>query len=292
MAEVAVLGLGRMGSAMAVRVAAAGHAVRVWNRSPQAAESLAAADGSGRTTACAEAPDAVRGADVVLTMLADGDATCAVLLDTALLDALAPDAVVVDLGTSGVAASARLAEGYARAGRRYVDAPVSGSVPAVQAGTLLVMASGDAADVETVRPVLGSFARAVLHVGAQGAGQVMKLAVNLVVHDLNAAVSESLALAESAGIPLDRAYDVLEQSVAGAPFVQYKRAAFLDESTPVAMSLDLVAKDLRLITELARSHDVPVSSTEAVLGQVVAACEDGRGGDDMAGLARFLRGRP
>ena len=129
-------------------------------------------------------------------------------------------------------------------------------------------------------------------IGAQGAGQVMKLAVNLVVHDLNAAVSESLALAESAGIPLDRAYDVLEQSVAGAPFVQYKRAAFLDESTPVAMSLDLVAKDLRLITDLARSHDVPVSSTEAVLGQVVAECEDGRGGDDMAGLARFLRGRP
>jgi len=288
-AEVAVLGAGRMGSAMATRVAAAGHTVRVWNRSPQPAEAAAAADPEGRTQAAATAADAVAGADVVLAMLADGSATCAVLLDTAVLAALREDAVVVDLGTSGVAAAARLAAGYE--GRRYVDAPVSGSVPAVLGGTLLVMASGAAADVDDAREVLSSFARSVLHVGDQGAGQVMKLAVNLVVHDLNAAVSEALALAESAGVPADRAYDVLEQSVAGAPFVLYKRAAFLDPQTPVAMSLDLVAKDLRLILELAQQGGVEARATQAVLDQVQAACDDGRGGEDMAALSRHLRPR-
>lgn len=292
MAEVAVLGMGRMGAAMARKVAAAGHGVRVWNRTAASAEAVAAGDPDGRTRASATPADAVAGADVVLTMLADGGATCAVLLHSDLLDALGERAVVVDLGTSGVEASGRLAAGYAEAGRRYVDAPVSGSVPAVEGGTLLVMASGAEADVDDAREVLGSFARAVLHLGAAGTGQVMKLAVNLVVHDLNSAIAESLALAESAGVPMDRAYDVLQQSVVGAPFVQYKRAAFLDESTPVAMSLDLVAKDLRLILELAASRGVPAGGTLAVLDQVEAAVADGRGGEDMAALVRFLRVRP
>lgn len=292
MAEVAVLGAGRMGAAMARRVAAAGHGVRLWNRTPAAADAVVAEDASGRSSTAATAAEAVAGADVVLAMLADGAATCAVLLDSAVLAALAPDAVVVDLGTSGVDASARLAAGYGDAGRRYVDAPVSGSVPAVDAGTLLVMASGAEADVDDAREVLGAFARAVLHLGAAGTGQVMKLAVNLVVHDLNSALAESLALAESAGVPMDRAYDVLQQSVVGAPFVQYKRAAFLDESTPVAMSLDLVAKDLRLVLELAASTGVPTGGTLAVLEQVDAAVQDGRGGQDMAALVRFLRVRP
>jgi 3-hydroxyisobutyrate dehydrogenase len=291
-AEVAVLGLGRMGSAMARRVAAAGHTVRVWNRTAATAEALAAADADGRTRAEADAADAVRDADVVLVMLANGEATCALLLDTSVLAALGASTVVVDLGTSGVDAAAQLAAGFTAAGKRYVDAPVSGSVPAVEGGTLLVMASGDEADVDAARDVLGAFSRRVLHLGVAGTGQAMKLAVNLVVHDLNSALSESLALAESAGIPMDRAYDVLAQSVVGAPFVQYKRAAFLDDSTPVAMSLDLVAKDLRLIVGLARRNGVPTASTDAVLGQVDAAVAGGLGGDDMAGLVRFLRVRP
>jgi 3-hydroxyisobutyrate dehydrogenase-like beta-hydroxyacid dehydrogenase len=280
-----------MGAAMARRVAAAGHTVRVWNRTAASAEALAAADEGRRTSVAASPAEAVLGADVVLTMLADGDVTCAVLLDSTVQQAVQPETVVVDLGTSGVDASARLADGFAQTRRRYVDAPVSGSVPAVDAGTLLIMASGEAADVDAAREVLGAFAKAVLHLGPSGAGQAMKLAVNLVVHDLNAALSESLVLAESAGISRDVAYDVLQQSVVAAPFVQYKRAAFLDADVPVAMSLALVEKDLRLVLELAQRGGVPASATEAVHGQVAAAVEAGRGGEDMAALSRFLRDR-
>jgi 3-hydroxyisobutyrate dehydrogenase-like beta-hydroxyacid dehydrogenase len=281
--------MGRMGAAMARRVAAAGHEVRVWNRTAGAAEAVAAADGSGRTTAYADAGAAVAGADAVLTMLANGDVTCDVLLTADVSSAISPDAVVVDLGTSGVEASARLAAGLGDVGLRYVDAPVSGSVPAVEAGTLLVMASGSAADVDQAREVLSAFASTVLHVGPAGRGQVMKLAVNLVVHDLNAALSESLALAAAAGVRPEDAYDVLAHSVVGAPFVHYKRAAFLDPSTPVAMSLDLVAKDLGLVLELGARSGVPLGTTLAAFEQVQAAVAAGRGADDMAGLARFLR---
>ena len=128
---------------------------------------------------------------------------------------------------------------------------MSGSVATVAAGQLLVMASGAAADVDAATPVLSAFAARVIRVGDAGQGQAMKLAVNLVVHDLNSAVSESLVLAEGAGIDPATAYDVLENSAVGAPFVRYKRAAFLEADQPVAMSLDLVAKDFRLIAELA-----------------------------------------
>jgi 3-hydroxyisobutyrate dehydrogenase-like beta-hydroxyacid dehydrogenase len=152
------------------------------------------------------------------------------LLDADVLAALAPGTVVCDLGTSGVAAARELTAGVESAGARFIDAPVSGSVPSVEAGTLLVMAGGDESAIEAACDVLMTFARRVVRVGDPGAGQAMKLAVNLVVHDLNSALAEALVLAEKAGITRESADDVLKDSVVGAPFVSYKRAAFLDEN--------------------------------------------------------------
>ncbi len=288
MADVALLGTGRMGAAMARRVAQAGRRVTVWNRTGEKARGLA----TSSPVSVAETPaDAVRGRDVVLCMLADGAVTRTVLLDAEVLAVLAPSCVVCDLGTSGVAAARELDAGVRRAGARFVDAPVSGSVSTVEAGSLLVMAGGDDAAIETARTVLSAFARRVLRVGEPGAGQAMKLAVNLVVHDLNAALSEALVLAENAGITRESAYDVLQESVVAAPFVNYKRAAFLDRTTPVAMSLDLVSKDMRLITDLARQLGVPATVTEAARRAVDEACAAGIGSSDMAQLGQFLARR-
>jgi 3-hydroxyisobutyrate dehydrogenase-like beta-hydroxyacid dehydrogenase len=279
-----------MGAAMVRRLVAAGHPVSVWNRSPVPVSALVAELGADRLRAAGSAADAVAGAEVTLTMLADGEVTRAVLLDTRVLAALAPGSVVVDLGTSGVASAQALGLALSAAAVRFIDAPVSGSVPAVAAGTLLVMASGDSDAVESVGPVLSAFARKVMHVGAVGAGQVMKLAVNLVVHDLNAAVSEALRLAENSSIPREDAYSVLQESVVGAPFVQYKRSAFLDPTTPVAMSLALVEKDLRLITEHARAHGEAAPVTEQALASVRRAVQAGMGQRDMADLSRVGTG--
>jgi 3-hydroxyisobutyrate dehydrogenase len=264
--------------------------VTAWNRSPGPVSALVEAVGSDRLRAAVSPVAAVVGAEVVLTMLADGDVTRAVLLDTAVLAALAPGTLVVDLGTSGVSAAEELGSQLAAAGVRFVDAPVSGSVPAVMAGTLLVMASGDDDALEAAGPVLSAFARKVLRVGDVGAGQVMKLAVNLVVHDLNAAVSEALRLAENSSVSREDAYTVLQESVVGAPFVQYKRPAFLDPETPVAMSLALVEKDLRLITEHARAHGEAAPVTEEALASVRRAVGAGMGQRDMADLSRLSAG--
>ncbi len=278
---------------MVQRLAEAGHRVSVWNRTRSGADALAASIGSsqaitGQVEVADSTADAVATADVVLVMLASGAVTEAVLLAEDVIAAIRTNAVVCDLGTSGVTTAHKVSAALATAGKRFVDAPVSGSVPTVAAGQLLIMASGDPGDIAELTPVLNAFAKLVVRVGAAGSGQAMKLAVNLVVHQLNAAVSEALVLATRAGIDAGAAYDVFQASVIGAPFVQYKRAAFLSDNVPVAMSLDLTAKDLGLIAGLADSLGLQAVATRAVRSEVEAACDAGFGARDMADLFRFL----
>ncbi len=291
MADVALLGAGRMGAAIVHRLVAAGHTVTVWNRTPAAVALLIDHLGPERLHAADSPAEAVAGRDVIFTVLADGEITRAVLLEDSVLASIA-SGTVVDLGTSGVETAHALAAQLRAAGARFVDAPVSGSVQAVHEGTLLVMASGDPTAVSAAAPLLAAFARTVLHVGDAGAGQMMKLVVNLVVHVLNAAVSEALRLAENSSVSREAAYSVLQHSVVGAPFVQYKRAAFLDPSTPVAMSLALVEKDLHLITTHARSHGEPAPVTEQALATVRRAIKAGLAAHDMSDLSRFAAGGP
>jgi 3-hydroxyisobutyrate dehydrogenase len=286
-AEVALLGTGRMGAAMARKLVEAGHSVTVWNRTTATADALAADLGCNSAV---EAAEAAAGADVVISVLASGEVTTAVLLDPAFTGALRPGAVVIDMATSGVPAARELDRGLGAAGARFVDAPVSGSVPTIAAGQLLVMASGDSSGIDDAEPVLGAFSKRVARLGQAGAGQAMKLSVNLVVHTLNSAISEGLALATRGGVSAEAAYDIFEDSVVAAPFVAYKRQAFLDPETPVAMSLALTAKDLGLITDQARAEGVATVVADAVRTEVQSACAAGWGDRDMAALSRFLEG--
>jgi 3-hydroxyisobutyrate dehydrogenase-like beta-hydroxyacid dehydrogenase len=274
-----------MGAAMARRFVGTGHSVRLWNRTPETAERIAGELGARRAASPAEA---VSGAEVVVSMLADETATTEVLIGKDLLRSLPTAGVVCDMATSGVDAAQRLADAYAKAGHLFLDAPVSGSVATVEAGGLLVMASGDPEALPVAEPVLSSIAKHVIFLGGAGAGQAMKLSVNLVVHTLNSAISEALALAGAAGVTPDAAYDVFEHSVVAAPFVHYKRRAFLDPEAPVAMSLELMAKDLRLITSFARAQAVDARVADAVRASVDAACAAGLQADDMAALYRYL----
>ena len=286
MSDVALLGVGRMGGAMARKLVEAGHQVTVWNRTQSAATALAA---ECAVDVAESAAAAVSHADVVICMLADGPTTQAVLLDPAVLGALRTGTVVCDMATSGVESAKHASAVLTAAGARFVDAPVSGSVPTIMSGQLLVMASGDREGVDLVEPVLLSFAKKVAYLGEAGAGQAMKLAVNLVVFTLNSAVSEALALAVSAGVDGSAAYDIFQDSVVAAPFVNYKRPAYLDATTPVAMSLTLTRKDMNLITDFADSLGVPAEVAAAVRDEVMQACDAGFGEQDMAALTRYLQ---
>jgi 3-hydroxyisobutyrate dehydrogenase/2-hydroxy-3-oxopropionate reductase len=173
----------------------------------------------------------------------------------------------------------------------FLDSPVSGSVSTVEAGTLTIMVGGDPEVLERVRPVLNALASRVVHVGGRGAGAATKLAVNGLVHGLNVALSEALVLAERAGVARETAYEVFASGAGGAPFVQYKRAAYEDpEHAPVAFSLDLVAKDLELITRLGQRVGAPMRQATTSLDIVRRAIAAGYGERDLSTIAVFLRG--
>jgi 3-hydroxyisobutyrate dehydrogenase-like beta-hydroxyacid dehydrogenase len=285
---VAVLGAGRMGSAMAERLAGQGIAVVVYNRSPDRAHELAERIGARVADTPAEAAS---GAAVVISMVAD-DVAVRALYDgpDGVPAGIGPDAVAVDMSTVLPDTIRAIAPAVQARGAGVLDAPVSGSVGGALNGELTIMAGGDAADLERARPVLDRLAKRVFHMGELGSGAVMKLAVNTLIYGLNGAVAEGLVLAERNGIDRSLAYDVLAASAAGAPFVGYKRAAFVEpEATPVAFSLALAEKDLRLIAELAAASGTPVPQAATNLESIRAA-ERSVGEDaDFARLASHLR---
>lgn len=286
--RVAVVGTGRMGGAMAVRIAAAGHDVTVWNRSREKAESVAASAGC---EVADTAREAVEGAAVVVVSLADDDALEAAYSGPdGLVAGLDPGTVVADTSTVAPATVRRLAAAVSATGAALVDTPVSGSVSTVESGTLLVMAGGDPDAIEKARPVLDSFAQRIILVGPLGAGSTMKLAVNAVVFGLNQTLAESLVLAEKAGVDRELAYEVFSNSAVAAPYVRYKQAAFEHpETTPVAFALDLVAKDLALAAELAAEVGAAVPQLEANRQVVAEAVQSGLGAADMSAIAVRLR---
>ena len=154
------------------------------------------------------------------------------------------------------------------------------------------MVGGDADVLERARPVLAAYGRTIFHMGPVGAGAAMKLAVNTVIFGLSNAVAEGLVLAELAGVDRALAYEVLANSAVGAPYVQYKRDAFLDpDGTPVAMTLDLASKDMRLINALAAEVGLRLPQADINLAMFRAAASDGRGALDFSGVASDLRAR-
>lgn len=288
MTAVAVVGTGRMGAAMAARLAGAGHEVTLFNRTRARAEQVAQESG-GRVVDTAT--EAARAADLVLVSLADDPAVQQAYGGAdGLAAGLRADAVVLEMSTVAPQTVRTVEPLVTGAGAILLDAPVSGSVPVVQRGELTVLVGGEATALDRVRPALASFARQVFHLGPLGAGATVKLAVNSVVHALNQAVSEALVLAEKAGVDRAAAYEVFANSAAGAPFVQYKQEAFLHpESAPVAFALDLVAKDLELITVLAGEVGARMDLTEAGRRLVNEARDAGLGQADLSALAELLR---
>jgi 3-hydroxyisobutyrate dehydrogenase/2-hydroxy-3-oxopropionate reductase len=277
-----------MGSAMARRIHGAGFDLIVWNRDAAKAEALAA--GTGAAIA-ASAGEAAAAAGVVVTSLADDAALEAVYLGAGgIVEGIGAGSVAVDTSTVDPLTIRRVGDVVDSAGAGFVDCPVSGSVSTVESGALTIMAGGDPALVDRVTPVLASMSQSVILVGPRGAGAACKLAVNGLVHGLNVALSEALVLAERAGVERTIAYEVFASGAGGAPFVHYKRQAYENpEEAVVAFSLDLVAKDLELITGLGERVGAPMAQARTGLDIVRGAVAEGMGARDLSAIAEFLR---
>jgi 3-hydroxyisobutyrate dehydrogenase/2-hydroxy-3-oxopropionate reductase len=285
--RVGFAGIGRMGLPMAANVLAAGFPLTVFNRTAERHAPLVQAG----ATAAATPAELARASDVVITMVADGDAVRE-LLDgpDGLLAGAESGLVLAEMSTIGPLAAREIAAHCAAHGVTMLDAPVSGSVAVAEAAQLTVLVGGSDEALERARPVLAAMSKAVLHLGPSGAGAAMKLGLNLIVGATVQSVSEALVLAEASGIERADAYDAIAASVVGSTFVQYKRDAFLDpDGTPTAFTLDLMRKDLGLALELGAAAGVPLLATSAAAeGTTLAAGLEG-GGTDQVRIADALR---
>lgn len=276
-----------MGMPMARQLLRAGFPLTVYNRTASRALLL-----GGDGAAVVESPAEVAArSEVVITMLADGDAVAAVVLGSGgVLSAAEAGTVLVEMSTIGPDAVRRLAAAAHQRGVSMLDAPVSGSVSAAESATLTTIVGGERTVFERVRPVLAAMTAQQLWLGAHGAGAAMKLALNGLIAATNQAVAEALVVAEAWGIEPTAAYEAIATSAVGSRYVDYKRDAFLHPAdTAVAFTLALLAKDLALYQELGDSLGVPLASAAAAADALVLARATQGDGADLAAVAEHLR---
>jgi 3-hydroxyisobutyrate dehydrogenase-like beta-hydroxyacid dehydrogenase len=285
--KVAFIGIGKMGLPMAGNVLRAGHELTVFNRTASRCDPLRD-DGA---TVAGSAAEVVRDAEVLVTMVADGDAVGAQLEGDEGFLSEAPDGLVwLEMSTIGPTAARRFAARAAEAGIQMLDAPVSGSVTVAEAAGLVAMVGGPADALERARPVLEAMTKAHFHLGGAGAGAAMKLGVNVMIASQTVAISEALNLAEAAGIERADAYDVIAAGALASPFVEYKKAAFLDpDGTPPAFALDLMRKDLKLALEQGEAAGLPLFGAGAAAEAVTVAAGLEGGDEDLVRVADALR---
>jgi 3-hydroxyisobutyrate dehydrogenase len=260
--DVAVLGTGTMGAPMARNLASAGHRVRVWNRTREKAESLGA-------EVADTAAEAVAGVEVVITMLTDGAAV------EAALPQLDSDTLWIQTSTVGVDDTDRFADRH----RRFLDAPVLGSKPQAEAGSLLVLAAGR----ERPEELLAAIAGQVLWLADEpGAGTRLKLVVNLWIMNLVENVAESLALAETLGLDPRLFLEAIEGRAMDSPYAHLKGEKIVDREFSAQFALEHGAKDVRLALAAARDAGLDLGLAPATLERLHRAIELGHGDDDVA----------
>jgi len=282
MARLAFCGLGQMGAPMARRLLEAGHDLTVWNRTAGKAAALGAAGASIATSPA----EAARGAEAVLTMLADPDALHQVVLgDHGVHDALESGATLIEMSTVGPAAIHALAD----EGVPLIDAPVLGSVPQAEDGALMVFVGGSDQAYERWAPVLEAIGRP-MHVGPLGSGAAMKLVVNSTLGALMTGLGEALALADALGLSQASVLDVLADSALGVT-ARSKRERIESGSYPPNFKLGLAAKDLRLVEETAKRHGAEIRVAEAARRWFEDAARGGLGDLDYSAVTAHIRGR-
>ena len=281
MARLAVLGLGTMGTPIARRLLAAGHDVSVWNRTRARAEPLGAAGAR-----LADTPgEAAAAADVVVTILADAAAVEAAMTGAdGALPRMRSDAVWLQMSTIGVAATERFAALAAERGLAYVDAPVMGSKPDAEAGTLRPLVAAPPAARAACAPVLDAVSERVINAGERpGAGSALKLVANGWIVNTVANLAESFALAEALGIDPALLLEVIRGRAFDMAYAHMKGALMLEREFPPAFALKLARKDLGLIAEAAAGKiELPLASaTAARFDRAIAL---GHGEEDMAAV--------
>jgi 3-hydroxyisobutyrate dehydrogenase len=277
---IAVLGTGRMGAPMARNLLQAGFGVSVWNRSPGRAQPLV--DAGARLAA--SPADAARTADVVLTMLADGEAVAGAMTGPqGALPALRPGSVWVQMATVGVDWTERLGALARDHGFEFVDAPVSGSDGPARAAQLLVLASGSDTVRDRVRPFFDAIGRRTLWVGPAGNGTRLKVVLNNWLASITEATAETLALTGALGLAPETFLDAVAGGPLDAPYAATKGRAMLAREFSPGFALHLALKDARLALDAGHDGGVDLPLTDALVRRWELAMPE-HADDDLASV--------
>ena len=241
--RVAFLGLGIMGEPMARNLVEAGFEVTVWNRSPTKAMNFAAAHGAQHAPSPAAAAER---SDVTITMVPDSAEVKDVLFgERGAAEGMRRGSLAIDMSTIAPSATLEVAERLREKGAHFLDAPVTGSRPRAEDGTLTIMAGGDAADFERARPVLEAMGKLVVHVGPQGHGTVVKLLNNTTAAVNALAVAEALVAAREAGVDTDALRQVMSAGSGGSAMLDLKAGPMLEHDFTPLFKLAHMLKDVR-----------------------------------------------
>nr|WP_042196035.1 2-hydroxy-3-oxopropionate reductase [Kibdelosporangium sp. MJ126-NF4]CTQ89226.1 2-hydroxy-3-oxopropionate reductase (EC 1.1.1.60) [Kibdelosporangium sp. MJ126-NF4] len=283
MTTVGFIGLGIMGGPMATHLLDAGHEVIGYDVVP---ESLAAlADAGGK--AAANVAEAVRGAEVVITMLPNHPHVESVVLgDDGVLQNAKDGVLLIDMSTIRPESSLAIAEDAKARGIRVLDAPVSGGEAGAKNAALSIMVGGDAADFDAAKPLFDVLGKTVVHVGPHGAGQVVKAANQLVVGGTYALVAEAIVLLEASGVDAGTGLDVLAGGLAASRILDLKRESMVARQFQPGFRIDLHHKDMGIALAAARQADVSLPVTGLVAQLVASARAMGHGSLDHSALLK------
>ncbi|MDQ1180022.1 2-hydroxy-3-oxopropionate reductase [Rhodococcus sp. SORGH_AS_0301] len=283
MSTIAFIGLGIMGSPMAVHLAHAGHQVVGYNLTPDRTAPLVEAGG----TAAESIAKAVTGADVIAVMVPDSPDVQDVLTgEGGVFDNAPADALIIDFSSIRPDVTSALAQEARSRGFRIIDAPVSGGQAGAENRALSIMVGGSAEDVESARPILDVVGSTVVHVGPNGSGQTVKAANQLIVAGNIQVLAEAIVFLEAYCVDMRAAVEVLGGGLAGSAVLRQKAQKMLDRSFEPGFRIDLHHKDLGIVGSAAREAGV-VTPMGALLAQLMASARaNGDGGLDHSALFR------
>jgi len=284
MTSVAFIGLGIMGSPMAGHLVKAGHDVTGYNLHPEPIQKLVAAGGRGAESV----PEAVRDADVIITMVPDSpDVEAVTTGEGGIFSHARKGALYIDMSSIRPDVSVRVAKAGQEAGLRVLDAPVSGGEAGAVEANLSIMVGGEAEDFAAAKPLLDTVGKTVVHVGPAGAGQTVKAANQLIVAVNIEALAEAVVFLEAYGVDMKAALEVLGGGLAGSTVLNRKGANMLAREFTPGFRLALHHKDMGIVTSAAREAGVVIPLGSAVAQLVAALVARGDGGLDHSGLLKL-----
>lgn len=285
MTSIVVLGAGKMGAALIDRWAEAGREVRVWNRTSETAQAL---ERPG-VVAIDSLESAVAGASVLVSMLTDGRALRAVLLDSGVLGTIESGSLLIDLSTIDVATSAEVAASCSKAGIHYVRGAVSGTPPVVRAGNASLLLSAEPEAIAAAEPYLADITLSSTVLGTGEEARVVKIAINGMLAGTMQLLAEATLIAEASGVPRETFLAALNTSVLASRFISYKGAALCARDYDPTFTTKDMAKDVSLAIEQADVVGVNTPAADLVREQLAKAMDAGNGARDFASLFLLLQ---